>query len=337
MMDINKLSKFDVTHLNEHTVTINKLYSKCKTTTYEQLDEYERKRMTSHFMDSEVIEYIKEHMCCKSVYTFNKVNVTIYMCDSSEYEYDVEEWIILNIVMTIILTFNVCGKNVEHTELNVIYIDVDISKHLEPECVKTEINSGSTTVATGDITIWRRDELHRTLIHEIIHSLNLDLKGTDISEYFSHQINIPFNFNEAYTEFITIHIYAIWCAFMNDSMVDDELKRLIATSIRQTDVLIKHLNSDSLKCTLQNSNVMSYMYLKTLFVSDRKMYKLMSSLVKQHANNKHTDDKHIIDNIVRLVKLKFEKIVKLIKQRDGTQLPQRANYVFYDVKSLHHQ
>ena len=75
------------------------------------------------------------------------------------------------------------------------------------------INSGSTLPGSF-ITLWRREELHKVLIHELIHYLNIDMYNYQYKFYILYKDikldNHKCNPNEAYTEFIAILIFTFW-------------------------------------------------------------------------------------------------------------------------------
>ena len=79
-----------------------------------------------------------------------------------------------------------------------------------------EVNGGFTTWRGnewGKIYVWRREELDKVLVHEMIHALHLDFHNydTEIDEFFKNNFFIEkqgsFLFFEAYTE--------LWAEFLN--------------------------------------------------------------------------------------------------------------------------
>lgn len=85
-----------------------------------------------------------------------------------------------------------------------------IAKHkiLTPD----EVNTGSTNMNTGVITIWRKQEVYKTTIHELIHRMGLDGFHVDMLDFYKQRYGITSNnllVNEAVTDFwaILINVY----------------------------------------------------------------------------------------------------------------------------------
>jgi len=341
-MKTKQLLNFDIRSFDKIKTIIREISSTY--VNYKQLNTYELSELYSPFIEKSIVQYIKSHLYRKKVYIINSnINITIYSCEQLSYEFEL--CVLLHIVSTILLTLHVFGKSTEHTELNIVYIDIDQPKYLnkivhtendiESGCIGRNINSGSTVVSTGNIKIWRRSELVRTLIHELIHSLCLDLKNTNIVECFTAHVTkvngtinrflYGFNFNEVYTEFITLHIYAIWRAYMDNTSVQHQFNQLIKSSVHQMNVLLNHLNKYNVKCSLHNSNIMSYIYLKTIIAKSKKMRNIMYKLIDVNGNNS-IDDLicQLIDWIEPIVNNTFEHIFTNDKTFDYT------SFMFYD-------
>lgn len=75
-----------------------------------------------------------------------------------------------------------------------------------------EVNTGSTNMNTGVITIWRKQEVYKTTIHELIHRMGLDGFHVDMLDVYKQRYGITSKHllvNEAVTDFwaILINVY----------------------------------------------------------------------------------------------------------------------------------
>jgi hypothetical protein len=153
----------------------------------------------------------------------------------------------------------------------------------------SSINTGST-LAGAYITLWRKEELNKVLIHELVHYLHLDI--------YAHQNNIKYiyddinldndltNPNEAYTEYTAIILYIYWIyktTKTNMSLKQFIKKRLLIElgwSLYQIAKVLKYFkcysNYEDLftkKCEFrQRTSVLSYFLLKTYFLFNSKMF-----------------------------------------------------------------
>lgn len=138
-------------------------------------------------------------------YTKNNINIKII---SDKYEYEV-----LKNIISILNLFNLITKKENKYMIN-IYLSDEVKNISDYEYLNADnINSGST-LPTYFITLWRKEELYKVLIHELIHYLKLDM-----SEYQNKfrvlykdvkLVNNKCNPNEAYTEFLALIFFNYW-------------------------------------------------------------------------------------------------------------------------------
>lgn len=139
-------------------------------------------------------------------YEYNKRKILIL---SNKYEPN-----ILNQILSIFDLFDVITKTENSYKLNIYLsnekkiINTNIS-YLNAD----NINSGSTYPG-HNITLWRKEELCKVLIHELIHYLKLDMyKFQDKFHKLYDNINLKgdiCNPNEAYTEFMALIFFTYW-------------------------------------------------------------------------------------------------------------------------------
>ena len=143
------------------------------------------------------------------------------------------------------------------------------------------INSGST-IPNDNITLWRKEELYKVLIHELIHYLQLDIYelNNDLKIIYNN-INLIGNTNpnEAYTEFLALIYFTYWKFYISNTNLG--LKKFMSNrltieygwSLLQVAKIINYFSCSNYqdlfnqKCTFkQNTNVISYFLLKTYFL-----------------------------------------------------------------------
>jgi len=152
-----------------------------------------------------------------------------------------------------------------------------------------EVNTGSSSIM--DITIWRKEEVYKTTIHELIHFMNLDYKGDtpDIIKHYQNRYNCPsdlMNTFEAYTDFwaILINIYLTTKLLNNPYKFFINCINLEKTFIEYQSHKILRLNRDYNRHT----SVLAYYVIKAeLFQNLPKTLKAMD--VKIGINDKYFD------------------------------------------------
>ena len=139
-------------------------------------------------------------------YVYNKREVVIL---SNKYELN-----ILKKILSIFDLFDIITKNENSYKLNIYLSDEKKIFNTDIDYLSGDnINSGSTYPGYN-ITLWRKEELYKVLIHEIIHYLKLDMYKFQNKFYKLYDnINLKFsncNPNEAYTEFMALIFFTYW-------------------------------------------------------------------------------------------------------------------------------
>lgn len=173
------------------------------------------------------------------------------------------------------------------------------------------VNSGMTVINSGDITIWRLEEIEKVLIHELIHSCGADralfnVLDIEACNTFCIKCDENININEVFTDFWAIIMYCI--------ISGRSYKKELDWSWQQMMCVLDHYNfnvvGDIFERELpQNSNVMSYYVLKACVMQNfREMIKFGITF--------HNDDycrKTFFDFIVSSCMLWKNEKVKCIK------------------------
>jgi len=123
-----------------------------------------------------------------------------------------------------------------------------------------EINSGCTTfMGDNKVSIWRKEELNKVIMHEIFHSVELEQKGNlnELNDFIYHHFDIrkennKFNFFESYVETFAdiINVFLITAETFNYSI--EKTKRLLYGGKKKKYVTIKKNKLTKNKITKTN-------------------------------------------------------------------------------------
>jgi len=216
-------------------------------------------------------------------------------------------------------------------KIKLYYFDTLIQKQFNKNTdylCSENINSGLS--GSDYIIIWRREELYKVLIHELIHYLNLDIKQNDkldtIIKYNIGKFNYPILINESITEIQAQFIHTIYILISDNTKLEDVInlfKKFYLLehifSWYQFSKIMKFFSIDSFDEQLikenfnQTSNAYSYYILKTIFAIH--FFDILSNLkyIKKLINN--NEKCQIINTIKYCVNNKplnlINKIIKL--------------------------
>jgi len=178
---------------------------------------------------------------------------------------------------------------------------------------QNEVNSGLCIPSYREIVLWREEELNKVLLHELIHTFNLDkilYETNNLKNYIYNTINVSrkteINPNEAYTESLAILLNTIFNIIDKNNTNNISKKDLYRKYIKQikTEIqfsinqaskillyngysnineLIKSRNSknNNIYKWKQNTNVLSYYILKIAILYNLKQF----IIYLKHTNN----------------------------------------------------
>ena len=240
--------------------------------------------------------------------------------------------VILHMITIIILLKNLFNRKDKYQ--NIIYFETNKKKKF-PKGKKgiilgpNEINTGVTTIdlnKNGNIILYRKEEILKVLIHELVHSNLIDEKliFSSKNNYITKFICVNYNIvlNEAFTESIAtimnifyIHIILKLPKNKLNIMFNNETKYSSFISNK----LLNYYNIDNIKdiikqnnnCKyifLQNTNVFSYYILKNIILKkhisfshilekNSEFYKIKNPLFIDNLNQLLIDNFHIDFNI----------------------------------------
>lgn len=226
----------------------------------------------NQFLSEEIKIFILNNINYHYQLIKNNYNINIYSENQEEDDY-------LNSILDVIQYIQHIAKNSKNVEVY-IYLTPFKKKFNKNIYNHENINTGSTN--RQYIILWRREEIHKVLIHELIHFYNMDLNDDSIiAEKLLKKINMCpsciIRPNEAYTELCAIILYTYWfCCINNKESYDNFVKCLnlqLKFNLIQCSKIIKSFEcfdnledifDNSKNCyIIQSTNMVSYYIIKT--------------------------------------------------------------------------
>ena len=173
------------------------------------------------------------------------------------------------------------------------------------EMIPNSVNSGYTYIIGKKIVIFRYEEWEKLLIHEAIHSFNLDQYKLSENKYF-----VKYNMFEAITDFWTVLLHTIYIS----NMLKQSWKKILLNEYKfmyiQSNYLLRKiwkinsLKQDNLDIELkkvkEKTNSFSYYVFKFMLfyhINEWKYYPI--------------EEKKDINQLIKILNLGYPKIVKL--------------------------
>lgn len=273
------------------------------------------------FISDNTIDYIVNKLKYSTKYVY-KNNIIQYMTTNK-----IDK---IPIVIKQMFSIICLMKKLFHRESysqNITYYECDFKKQFplkKSDIIGTEhINSGLTKVnitKNGDIILYRKEEVLKVLIHELIHS-NLADWNLIISRHWKNSTfnklfctNYLIQINEGFTESMATMIHLFYKNIINkggERNLDILFKRELKYSNYICSKIFKHYNLDSIndvmsdiksgKCKnifLQDSNVFSYYILKNILLTHHIEFGecLENGLIQYKIK-----DTNIISNIIDII------------------------------------
>ena len=272
-----------------------------------------KSKFINHSKD-EILKNIKQ----KLIFNIDSIKITIYYNNYIKVnEIDYMIYNILTIYFGLQNLYNNNTNNNKKLDLTIFYCD--IKKMYTSESFISYKNMNSGLAYSNNIILFRKEELLKVFIHELMHFLGIDnnyhiennnKKLTNIFKFESEN-----NFNEAYTEFAALFIHTFYVSFImfeNNFILTLKLFKIlfyyeINFSLIQ---VVKFLNLYKLdfldffyttKYT-ETTNAFSYIYLKFLFLLD---YQYFLNMILNNNNISQFNEHNIINYIQYLKNKKF--------------------------------
>jgi hypothetical protein len=151
---------------------------------------------------------------------------------------------------------------------------------------KNNINSG-VSYSGNWIQIFRKEEIIKVYIHELIHHIDLDIKNNAPS--IDRKINsmmkmgegsLQIYVNESYTELLTIYLHTMYVVFMNDELNSTSFHKYFIDetlfTIYQINKIFSNYGIEDISyfrtsnTFVQRTNVLSYFLIKYLFMTETR-------------------------------------------------------------------
>jgi hypothetical protein len=288
------------------------------------------------FISLDIKSYIENNINKCIIYKFDHLDLYIY------YDDKILNTTILNNILKHIYTISLFMYNLNPIKkIKFFYFDTLIEKQFNRNTNYISIrniNSGLTSM-NGYIIIWRREELPKVLIHELIHYLNIDIKHNQnlksIINYNIGQYSYPILINEAITEIQAQFIHTLYILIIYKDTTLTEIFKLFKNfyylehlfSWYQLSNIMKFFsidsfNDDQIKQNFnQTSNAYSYYILKPIIAMRFFDILFQIKYIKKLMNN---NDKCQIINIIK----------SCIEDRPLHMINQIINQLSYKSNSL---
>ena len=280
--------------------------------------------MLNEFVDMEIIDFLLRDLNYKNTYKVRYNNLIINLDIISKTK--IVSFSIINRLINIIIILGQYKSKTKSITINVDIYLTDFKKKLNNRSNSLgcrEINSGYTTPG-HKLCIFRKEELYKVLIHELIHYLKLALvrhvEFPDYYKYFNIPQNTEIRLNEAYTEIFAV-IFNTMINTKGESELISVLNRELKFSLYQCAKILDYYkfgtaleffkrNDGNTKFNQQTS-VFSYFIVKTLILFNLDIF------LGFYEKIDHTNFK---DFVIGLVSLEFintlEKFMKLVRKQD---------------------
>ena len=221
---------------------------------------------SSRYIGNNIRLYIqnKINIC----YKYNFEHLDLYFFDIKDIDNNIIEFIYK-------ITKWIYDINPIH-KIRLFIFNIPIKKHMNSKTLTYE-NSGTayTNLKYKEITIWRDEELYKSIIHELIHFLYLDIKFTWKNnnvynlKYIPETLSTGVSINESITEFVTMFFHTILSSIIKNKKFKSLYYKQIKHSWRMTSKLlnifdIKDFSTDLVKFN-QNNDIFGYIVLKTIY------------------------------------------------------------------------
>lgn len=151
---------------------------------------------------------------------------------------------ISNLLIYIQFITNITQCNINTITLNYYLTDKNkvLKDELQGELSKDEINSGSCLRFESEaiINIWRKEEILKVTLHELIHAFSFDYTNEgDLNDHYNHKYNLKgvrVNSQEAYTE--------IWAQLINCYLISQHTEKTKQYEMFSTMVMLEKTFSD---------------------------------------------------------------------------------------------
>ena len=166
------------------------------------------------FISLDILLYIENNIDQCKLYKFDHLELYYF------YKSNIIEEIVINIYIITKLFYTINPKSI----IKLIYFDTPFKKKIN----KTDTFLSCQNINSGmyhsghNIIIWRREEIYKVLMHELIHYLDIDIKNdVKIYKFFKYNIGIYNHnilINESITEIQAQLYHTMYCSIITNKL-----------------------------------------------------------------------------------------------------------------------
>ncbi len=306
---------------NEKLNELKKLFNFFKTITLNKISI--QSYYSSNFKSQQIIEstFVSDTIKHESRQLFKKscLSVTI---NSIQFQINVFSSgeslsaFITNLLIYLQFITNITQINIHTVTLNYYLVDQNkvLKEELNGELSKDEVNSGSCQRFDSEaiINIWRKEEILKVTIHELIHAFSFDyINEGDLKNHYNNKYNlegIHINSQEAYTE---IWAQLINCFIISQYTDQDKQYEMFSTMVLlekefsdfQSDKIFNHTNlSNEIININKETNVLAYYIIKN------ELYKSLNVFLQFCRTNN--------DDYIKIIDIKKYQLFLKKRKRD---------------------
>lgn len=245
--------------------------------------------LDSLFIPFTVISWIEQNVNKMFNITFSNVTLRIFI-DSHQHLENIND-IIRNIVLIIKWLLSITDQ-IER----IVNVDIFLSpyeKHTNGKIFGyNEINSGvsysgscrASKCGCSDsrVQIFRKEEVYKVLIHELLHNLGVDLAKFNFTESIKHihmhKKSHAILVNEAYTELIALYFHSVFYSYKHNCLLTNVLDEEKSFTEKQINKVFNvsgiqsHIALSKPNNFIQYTNVIPYYIIKYLLLSHMKQF-----------------------------------------------------------------
>ena len=295
--------------------------------------------LLNKFVEMNILDYLLNQLDYKHSYKLNYMNLQLNLVIYSKTKTISKK--ILNNIIDRIIVLGLYKSKIELLKINIDIFMTPFKKKISKDTKilgTREINSGFSA-HNYKICIFRKEELNKVLVHELIHYLDLDLNVVDFPDfykYFNLADTNEVKLNEAYTEILAVLINSIITS-KNITECKKILNSELKFSFYQVGKILNLYNfinaydffqPNTNNKFKQNTSVFSYFIVKTivLFNIDTFLELYYNSKINKY-NFKDIVLSFIDHELIGI----FDKFIKYIKQH-----PQQ-NSLFTTLKMTYNE
>ena len=240
------------------------------------------------FISFTIMSWIER--CTNKIYTikFKKVMIKIFL-DTNDNIENIPK-IIRNVVLLIEWILHVINK--QNIIINVNIFMSPFKKEINNKILGfNEINSGMSNSGScnqhhncsdGFLSIFRKEELYKVLLHELIHNTNSDIKYFNFTPFIKHinqhKSSQKILVNEAYTELLALYFHSVFYSYINKLSLLNVLREEKRFTEIQINKIFNIMDVSSIEYFkkpndfIQYTNVIPYYIIKYLFMHKMKQF-----------------------------------------------------------------